>query len=314
MNKLYYLIASFILIQVSILPQAKCQVLTARSVSIIPNCEGFYEYLPQNYSQQNQYPLLIYIHDQEKFGNGASDLPLLLLDAIPELINEGRFPVSFTVNNTDFSFIVISPQFKAWATIQDMYAVIKYLKQNYPVDLSRVYLTGASMGGGVTWDFAGSVDFNALKLAAIVPVAGASQPNEQKANVIATANLPVWATHNEGDSVVSADLTRKYIELINNATQATSITGKATIFNVRGHDAWTQTYNPDWRTNGLNVYEWMLQYQRSSLLPVSLSNYKAYASGSSSVTITWTTLNEINNHHFFKITEAPLNNFFSDTP
>ena len=29
-----------------------------------------------------------------------------------------------------------------------------------------------------------------------------------------------------------------------------------------GHSAWNQAYDPNWKTDSLNLYEWMLQYKR----------------------------------------------------
>jgi hypothetical protein len=50
-----------------------------------------------------------------------------------------------------------------------------------------------------------------------------------------------------------------------NEAPAPNPPAKKTIFPGSGHDAWTQTYWQEWRENGMNIYEWMLQYQR---LPV----------------------------------------------
>jgi len=33
-------------------------------------------------------------------------------------------------------------------------------------------------------------------------------------------------------------------------------------FGDNGHDAWTKATDPDYRENGMNIYEWMLQYHR----------------------------------------------------
>ena len=39
---------------------------------------------------------------------------------------------------------------------------------------------------------------------------------------------------------------------------------KKTIFVSTSHDAWSKTYDLNYRENGLNAYEWMLQYQRNN--------------------------------------------------
>jgi hypothetical protein len=50
----------------------------------------------------------------------------------------------------------------------------------------------------------------------------------------------------------------------------------------------------------MSVYQWMLQYSRNltAALPVVLGSYTAQLNGSSAVTVSWTTVSEINNHHF----------------
>jgi dienelactone hydrolase len=271
------------------------------NVSIAPNTNGFYEYLPQGYDPAGSqtYPVIIHIHGNGDRGNGSqADLPKLLKVGITAKIDSGYFPNSFTVNGQVHRFIVISPQFVDWPTWQQMESVYNYVVANYKVNTNRVYMTGLSMGGAMTWEFAGSSLANAKKLAAIVPICGASWPEVSRARVIADANLPVWATHNTGDPYVPVSYTNDYVAAINQ-NPAPNPPAKKTIFNIISHDAWTQTYDPAFKENGLNVYEWMLQFQRGtpSPLPVKLTQYKALKSGAQ-VIISWTTDSELNNDHF----------------
>jgi hypothetical protein len=142
--------------------------------------------------------------------------------------------------------------------------VLNYAVSHYRVNSSRIYLTGLSMGGGAAWDYAGHNSITANRLAAIVPVCGSSYPELPKGRVMAAANLPVWATHNNRDDVVPVYKTDDYIDYINQAPAPDPLARK-TIFDTISHDAWTKTYNPFYKENGLNIYEWMLKYQRRSL-------------------------------------------------
>jgi dienelactone hydrolase len=277
---------------------ARAQVQTPRVIRINPNCGGFYEYLPEGYQTNGApYPLIVYLHGQGDLGNGSTDLPLLLDTALPKYIHDGQFPNSFTVSGQTHRFIVISPQFAAWPVAGDVEAVINYAVASYNVNPQRIYVTGMSMGGGATWDYAGSSTTASRRLAAIVPVCGASTPTSTAANNISATDLPVWATHNNDDPMVPVSNTNGFIDLINSGSPTPA--AKKTIFPVTGHDAWTTTYNPAFEENGLNIYEWMLQYQRSASgpLPVKLTDYHVTASGSE-VRIDWTTSWEDNNHHF----------------
>lgn len=248
------------------------QVQTARNIAITPNSPGFYEYLPQGYnpSGSETYPLLVFIHGMGELG---TNLSLVLRNGPPKLISQGKFPVSFTVNGQTHKFIVISPQFKSWPSSADVNNVINYAITNYKVNPNRVYLTGLSMGGGVTWEYAGYKSSNypytyGQRLAGIVPICGASFPDLSRARVITSHNIPVWATHNDGDPTAPVSYTNGYISGINQAPAPTP-PAKKTIFSSTSHDAWSKTYDPNFRENGMNVYEWMLQYERGVNLPAA---------------------------------------------
>ena len=281
------------------------QVQTPRyNVSMTANSNGFYEYLPTGYStpgNQSIYPVLIFLHGIGELGDGSiSQLSKVLANGPPKLINQGSFPESFTVNGQTHRFIVISPQFINWPNPLDINNIIDYAIQNYRVDVNRIYLTGLSMGGGVVWDYAGNNSIYANRLAAIIPVCGASWPDLTRARTIAASNLPVWATHNLNDGTVPVAYTNDYITNISQAPIPPLVTPKKSIFNVTGHNAWTTTYNPSWKENGIyNVYEWLLSYQRGFIiLPVILSSYTATITAAGIATIAWTTTQEQNNSHF----------------
>ena len=256
------------------------QSMTAKYVSMISNSNGYYEYLPQGYNSGSQsYPLLIFIHGVGELGDGSSSaLPNVLKNGTPWLISQNMFPTSFTVNGTTTSFIMIFPQFVNWPGPGDIDAVINYAVQHYRVNTSKIYVTGLSMGGGATWEYAGNNSGYANRVAAIAPVCGASWPDPGRARIMAAANLPVWALHNQNDPTVSVSNTTGYVSNINQAP-APNPMARQTIFNASGHNAWSQAYDPNYRENGKNVYEWMLQYSRSGSL----------SSSSSSTTTTTTT-------------------------
>jgi hypothetical protein len=222
---------------------------------------------------------------------------MVLRNGPPKLISQGTFPASFTVNNENFKFIVISPQFNEWPTEGDVDNILNYLIANYPVDINRVYLTGLSMGGGTVWNHSGSTFGRAARIAGIVPVCGAGYPYASHARTMALANLPVWATHNSIDGTVPPSYTIDYVNLINSAPVPPTPLARRTIFPVasNNHDAWTRTYDPTFKENGLNVYEWMLQHRRFlTVLPVSGLNFHASAGNGNRVFLQWTTQAETN--------------------
>jgi predicted esterase len=277
--------------------------LTPRYIATGPNSNGFYEYLPKGYVEGSaKYPLIISLHGEGELGNGTTQLPTVLDDAIPMYINQHLFPESVTVNGQTSSFIVIIPQFVAWPVNTDVDAVITYAEQNYRVDENRIYLTGYSMGGGALWTYAGSSSTYASKLAAVFVVCGAKAMNAQMADVIATANLPVFATNNSGDPTINYTVTVDNVNLINAAVPPPAIKAIDTIFNASGHDAWTQSYNPfTVYSMGLNVYQWLAQFSLATSvpLPLVLTSFTATpAPENAGVNIDWTTASEQNNKYF----------------
>lgn len=229
---------------------------------------GYYVSLPADYATSGKkYPLIISIHGVgELAGAGATTLTNVVLNnGVPRVIKDGKFPASFNVKGQDFSFIVVTPQYKQWPGPQDVYPLLDYLKENYRVDESRCYLTGLSMGGGVTWTTISGIVEKAKGFAGAVVVCGAyydATKQPQLAVNVASTNMPVWATHNEGDGTVTVENSKRWVRDINAVQPAPNPLAKLTIFPVSGHDAWSKTSDPNFKEDGLNMYEWLLQYYR----------------------------------------------------
>ncbi|HVU53729.1 MAG TPA: PKD domain-containing protein, partial [Puia sp.] len=247
---------------------ARSQTNTPRTVSINNNCGGFMEYLPAGYSTATtkKYPTIIYIHGGASFGSGsASNLAnLAKVEGIPLYIAKGWFPTSIVTPYGDTaSFIAISPQFmRSPSTPQDVKAVIDYVLAHYRVDLNRLYLTGYSLGGNAVWQEPFSLA-QAQKFAAIVPVAGYNNPySDTTAKYIAGANIAVWAIHSNADQTAPIAWSVNMVAKINSFNP--TIPAILTKLTTQSHDSTvTAAYNPSYRPNGKNIYEWMLQYARA---------------------------------------------------
>jgi predicted peptidase len=227
---------------------------------ITDNIGGYYIALPSNYEQTNSsYPLLVFIHGAGQFGNGSLDLPLLLNDGPAQLVDEKRFPGVFKVNGHEYSFIILMPQTKSFAGNADIAASIEFAKQTYRVDSSRIYLSGLSSGSEAICNY-GAVHANSI--AAIIPMAGvpADYASTDKCKRIAEGNLPVWAFHSEDDQTINVSYAKGFIASITSFHP--SVMPKLTLWASGGHDAWTRAIDPSYNSNGMNIYEWMLQYHR----------------------------------------------------
>jgi len=236
-------------------------IQTAVSADITANIGGFYKALPARYnSTSKKYPLLIFLHGISELGNGTTDLSKLLVNPVPKLLNQKTFPAQFTINGANFSFIIINPQFKQWPQPSDVNSMIDYAIKNLRVDTTRIYVSGLSMGGGGVWDYAIAYP---NRIAAIVPISGATWTTQALSGNIAKANLPVWAFHNNDDSTVVVSATNTIVDYINSFSPV--IPAKKTIWAIGGHDAWSKATNPSTKEcDGKNMYEWMLQYTRKA--------------------------------------------------
>ncbi len=307
-----YLILPFFLLLFS---TVYSQVQTPKYIKTCAVSNGYYEYLPKGYSvgSTQKYPLLLFSHGTGENGDGStSQIQRVLAHGTPQQISEGIFPESFVVNGQTFSYIVISPQYTADPTVDEENQIIDYAVKNYNVDTNRIYMTGLSQGGGVIWRYCGYSVTYGKRIAAIVPVAGGLGPTTQRGQNIAAANIAVWATHNNGDPVVPVSYTIAYINYINSAPSPPNPLAKKTIFQNNTHDAWTQTYDLNFKENNLNVYEWMLQFSRANgTLAISGLNFYANKKDDNTVSLTWQTFAENNNKGFTIERSAEGNSFDS---
>jgi predicted peptidase len=119
------------------------------------------------------------------------------------------------------------------------FELLDQLTAELPVDKSRLYITGLSMGGFGTWD---AIARRPDCFAAAVPVCGGGDVAE----ALKLKSLPIWAFHGDRDSVVQPRRTPDMIAAIRQAGGAP----RMTIYPGVDHDSWTATYaNPamvDW--------------------------------------------------------------------
>lgn len=240
------------------IPETQPPVQKPVSVDVNANIGGYMEALPSRYdSTKARYPLLLFLHGVGELGNGTTDLQKAARNGTPGMIKNQKFPPVFTVNNKQYSFIIISPQFKKWPNAADVNDMLNYAITHYRVDTSRLYVSGLSMGGGATWEFAAVY---AKRVAAIVPICGASGPTDAKAEVIARSGVAVWAFHNKDDSVVTYLNSTGYISKINGFSPNPA--PRLTVWETGGHNAWRKATDTAYKEDNMNMYEWMLQFAR----------------------------------------------------
>jgi dienelactone hydrolase len=220
---------------------------------------GYYETLPARYRLTTKsYPLIIFIHGIGELGTGVARLNCC---GVPYWAKNKLLPPTYTVNGTKFSPIYISPQFKWRPNASEVQAVINYAVRKYRVDPTRIYVTGLSMGGGSTLDYSVALGNN---VAAIAEVCGGTKPTTSMASQLASKNIPVWGIYSNGDQTVPVSWGVNWFNWLR-AARPSNPNLKLTIYSGLSHNGtWGRAFNPTSRTDGFNVYEWLLRFRKGS--------------------------------------------------
>lgn len=198
------------------------------------NSYQYLRYMPDNYDPKGEkMPVLVFLHGSGERGN---DINLVKVHGPPQLVENGH----------DLPFIVISPQLESNEMWEDarLDATLKAAIAGTNYDPDRIYVTGLSLGGIGTWNWAIA---HPDEFAAIAPVAAPSNV----AFACKLKNVPIWLFHGMKDDVVSPIHSKDMERWINDCGGQV----KATYYPDANHDSWTATYNNP------EVYEWLLQHK-----------------------------------------------------
>jgi len=199
-------------------------------------------YLPDTYGKdpKQMWPLILFLHGTGARGN---DLEILTQEGLPETL----------VRKPDFPFVVVSPQLprdlKRWSDmIEPLKVLLDQIQATYFVDPQRVYLTGLSMGGFGTWEFALRYP---RRFAAIVPIAGGHKYGSSAIpeSICDLKDVPVWAFHGAQDGTVRPAQSEDMVK----ALEACGGDVRLTLYPDAGHaDSWERAYaDPE-------LYKWLM--------------------------------------------------------
>ena len=194
---------------------------------------GYVKYLPKDFDGSKKYPLVIFLHGA---GERGEDLDHAMRHGYMKYVRE---------EGKEYPFIFVAPQCpngKYWGCYtESLLAFIDEMIETLPVDGSRVYLTGLSMGGTGTWMTAMAAP---EKFAAIVPICGSGIVW----NGGCIAKLPILVYHGDCDDIVPITESIGMLRAVNKNG------GKAQLkicYGV-GHNAWDYAYTDD------TLLEWLL--------------------------------------------------------
>lgn len=194
---------------------------------------GYLLYLPDDFGMNadQKYPLLLFLHGSGERGTN------------PDLVKKhGPLKVADSLN---LPFIVLGPQCPdvPWWEVNDVKMLLDEIIETLPVDTSRIYITGLSMGGFATWDML--MKYPDV-FAAAIPVCGGGYPF--RAHLV--DHVPIWAFHGAQDDVVPVEYSSRMVK----ALKENGADVKFTVYPDANHDAWTETYNKP------EIYRWLLQH------------------------------------------------------
>lgn len=186
-------------------------------------------------------PLVLFLHGA---GERGTDLGRVKAHGIAKIVETGA----------PQPFVAVSPQCPPgtwWVEITDtLHALVDHVAAQRPVDPSRIYLTGLSMGGFGVWRMAAE---RPHRYAAAVPVCGGGDPRWAPR----LATVPIWAFHGDADDVVPVEHSLQMVA----ALEAIGAPVRLTRYPDVAHDSWTRTFEDP------ELYRWLLAQRLREVAP-----------------------------------------------
>jgi len=198
---------------------------------------NFWISLPADSILKSKPPILIFLHGKSLSG---SDLNMVRRYGVIHEIDKGR----------NFPAIVVAPQVlygKSWEP-KKIKKVLEYVQSQYVTDSSRVYVTGMSLGGYGTLNFAGT--YPELVAAAVALCGGGNVKDAYN-----LSQVPLWIQHGNRDSAVPISESEKIVKAITECEGGENL--KYTVVQGANHGDLEKVFRTD------EIYDWMFQYSKA---------------------------------------------------
>jgi len=188
---------------------------------------------PDNFSADKKYPLIVFLH-----GAGTRGDDLDTLKNNPSFVNLKKRQIR--------EYILLAPlcSVNNWNEIMSsLINLVGYARQLEYVDIKRVYLTGASMGGYGTWELA---SLRPDWFASIMPVCGGGI----KWMTYTLVDIPIRAFHGICDNVVDPIESLEMVKAVNRRDGHAELI----LFPKLKHNCWDKVYSTE------ENYDWLLSF------------------------------------------------------
>ena len=197
MKKLFF---AFLLL--TLLPlTSKAQLMPCRG--FVEDCYDFWLYLPDNYEEAAQLPLVMFLHGKSLSGDS---LEMVLRYGCIDALFRGRA----------INAIVAAPQAQESWEPKKVMALYEFLENHYKVDTCRFYVLGMSMGGYGTMNVAAEYP---KKIAAAIAMCGGASGND----LCGLTELPLWIIHGTADDLVPVECSDRVVDSIRSCGDTTRL-------------------------------------------------------------------------------------------
>jgi len=212
-------------------------------------------YMPENIPDGTRVPLVLFFHGAGERGDdnlaqlkhGVTNLVRYAMSNGPAIVIAPQCPVGMQWVNTNWSApshimpsMPSTPMKLALLLLQDAIAKL-------PVDTSRIYVTGISMGGYAAWDI---IQRKPNLFAAAIPICGGADATRAPS----LKNLPIWAFHGDKDTAVPVSRSRDMVKALRDCGSQVQYRE----YPGAGHDVWTRTYADS------SVLAWLFAQRRAA--------------------------------------------------
>ncbi|HKB81247.1 MAG TPA: alpha/beta hydrolase-fold protein [Thermoanaerobaculia bacterium] len=223
----------------------------ARSVMVGGVERRYQVWVPGSYAASRKTPAILFLHGSGERGDDGDKQTRV---GLGPALRSGK---------VDVAAIVVFPQCPAgerWVgpATKIAIAALDATEKEFPIDRSRVSLTGMSMGGAGAWFLAATYP---SRWSAVAPVCGyvhrppslpdAEEPSSEPYATFARQlpHVPIWIFHGSDDPVVPVGESRNMAEALN-------VRAGYTEFAHTGHNAWDPAYTTT------HVVQWLVDQKR----------------------------------------------------